>query len=129
MLLRPELFLPQTDLPHTTASAVLVAQLCDYMHAHLEAGLTLTDLEAFSGFSARSLQLAFKKQLDCSPMQWANRERISLAHSRLSNALPGDTVTSIATACGFCQLGAFSVAYRKRFGESPSLTLQNAFER
>jgi len=30
--------------------------------------LTLTDLEAFIGLSARSLQLGFNKQLGCSPM-------------------------------------------------------------
>ena len=34
------------------------------------------------------------------------------------------TVTEIATALGFVELGRFSVEYRKAFGESPSETLR-----
>ena len=37
------------------------------------------------------------------------------------------TVTEIATALGFVELGRFSVEYRKAFGESPSETLRQAF--
>ncbi|OMI10938.1 hypothetical protein BSN85_14115 [Bradyrhizobium brasilense] len=33
------------------------------------------------------------------------------------------TVTHVATAWGFSELGRFSVEYRKAFGESPSQTL------
>ena len=37
------------------------------------------------------------------------------------------TVTEIATALGFVELGRFSVEYRKAFGECPSETLRQAF--
>jgi len=37
------------------------------------------------------------------------------------------TVTEVATALGFVELGRFSVEYRKAFGESPSETLRQAF--
>lgn len=37
------------------------------------------------------------------------------------------TVTEIATALGFVELGRFSVEYRRAFGESPSETLRQAF--
>jgi AraC-like DNA-binding protein len=122
MMLRPEVFLSQTDLPRATASAALVAQLCDYMRANLNAGLTLTDLESFSGLSARSLQLAFKKQLGCTPMQWLTVQKLHAIRAKLTNAETFESVTSLAVAY-FPNLGDFARYYRRQFGELPSQTL------
>jgi len=36
------------------------------------------------------------------------------------------TVAEVATAHGFWELGRFSVAFRKLFGESPSVTLRRS---
>lgn len=108
--------------PRTAAdSAALVAQLCDHMHANLEAGLTLTDLEAFSGLSARSLQLAFKKQLGCSPMQWLTVQKLHKVHDKLLSAHTHESITSVAVTY-FTNLGDFARYYRRQFGELPSQT-------
>ncbi len=122
MMLRPEVFLPHTDHPRTTASAALVAQLCDYMRANMNAGLTLTDLEAFSGLSARCLQLAFKKQLGCSPMQWLRVQKLHAIRASLAKAEPFESVTSLAGAY-FPNMGDFARYYQRQFGELPSQTL------
>ena len=121
MMLRPEAFLPQADI-HRTTSAALVAQLCDYMHAHMEAGVTMTDLEVFSGLSARSLQLAFKRQLDCTPMQWLTRQKLHTIRSKLLNAKPFESVTSLS-GTHFPNQGDFARYYQRQFGELPSQTL------
>ena len=121
MMLRPDAFLPQADLPCTTASAALVARLCDYMHAHLNTGLTMTDLEVFSGLSARSLQLAFKKQLVCTPMQWLIEQKLHAVRAKLIKADPFESVTSLAGAY-FPNQGDFARYYRRQFGELPSHT-------
>ena len=122
MMLRPEVFLSQTDLPRATASAALVARLCDYMRANLNAGLTLTDLEAFSGLSARSLQLAFKKQLGCTPKQWLTEQKLHTVRAKLATADPSESVTSLVGAY-FPNLGDFARYYQRLFGELPSQTL------
>ena len=122
MMLRPEVFLSQTDTARTTASAALVARLCDYMSANLNAGLTLTDLEAFSGLSARSLQLAFKKQLGCTPRQWLTEQKLHAIRAKLASADPSESVTLLAGAY-FPNLGDFTRYYQRQFGELPSQTL------
>ncbi len=121
MMLQPEAFLPQADI-HRTTSAALVAQLCEYMNAHLDRSLTLTDLETFSGLSARSLQLAFKRQLGCTPMQWLTEQKLHIVRARLANADASESVTSLAVAY-FPNLGDFARYYRLQFGELPSQTL------
>ena len=121
MMLRPEAFLPQIDIPRLAASATLVAQLCDYMHAHLHASLTLTDLEVFSGLSARSLQLAFKKQLGCSPMQWLTEQKLLTIRAKIISADHSESVTALAGDY-FSNMGDFARYYQRQFGELPSKT-------
>lgn len=124
MVLCPEAFLSPPSRPRTTSdSAALIAQLCDYMQAHLESNLTLTDLEIFCGLSARSLQLAFKKQLGVSPMQWLRQQRLDFSRQTLLHANPDTTVIQVALYCGFASPSKFSMYYKQRFGESPSITL------
>ncbi len=81
------------------------------MHAHLASGLTLTDLETFSGLSARSLQLAFKSQLGCSPMQWLTEQKLHTVRAKLANAEAFESDTSLAVAY-FPNLGNFARYYR-----------------
>jgi tetratricopeptide (TPR) repeat protein len=52
--------------------------------------------------------------------------RLSLARQRLLQGQDEATVTGIALASGFSQLGRFSLHYRKLFGELPSETLRGA---
>jgi len=59
-----------------------------------------------------------------SPLRYLWLRRMQLARRALMRAPPGGaTVTGIATAHGFWELGRFAVAYRKLYGESPSATL------
>ena len=52
-----------------------------------------------------------------------------LARRALVQAVPGTTtVTEIATANGFWELGRFAVEYRALFGEAPSVSLRRPAE-
>ncbi len=87
--------------------------------------ITLSVIANHAGCCIRSLQLAFKKQFGCSPMQYLQRQRLNHAHYLLQSLPPDSLVSSIAFDVGFSHLGRFSMAYRKVFGHSPRQTLIN----
>jgi transcriptional regulator GlxA family with amidase domain len=59
------------------------------------------------------------------PKRWMLDARLQDVHRALENASAGTTtVTGIATAHGFFELGRFAATYREAFGESPSATLR-----
>ena len=127
ILLRPELFLPM----HFSAqgrherkpSTKNIALLCDWISAHLGDRITMSDMEKMSGLSERSLQYAFLAKYGCTPMQWLKSERLAWARRLLLGAQPGATVTTISHLCGFADSSAFTLAYKRKYGELPSTTL------
>lgn len=93
---------------------------------HPDLPLTIEELADESGISIRALQKSFLKTVGRSPMAYLKEIRLRRAHDDLVGADPrsGVTVTDIALKWGFMHLGRFSVSYRERFGESPSMTLR-----
>jgi AraC-like DNA-binding protein len=59
---------------------------------------------------------------------YIKRRHMGLAHAMLQRAAPDATVTSIATFCGFSDLGRFAVRYHQRYGQPPSQTLRQPAE-
>lgn len=94
--------------------------VCSLIRSRPEHSLTLVEIQAASGLSARSLQYAFKARFDCTPMEWQRRERMLEVQRRLMNLQPGETITTLAHAMGFSTSAAFSALYRRQFGEAPS---------
>ena len=130
MLLAPDLFFgaQAIERKRITNFTTKLDLACEYINARLDSKLTLSDIEKISGMSARKLQYAFLARFGCTPLHWVRDQRLSLAHHRLNNAHEGETVTSIATACGFTNLGAFSALYQEHFKELPSATLKHALK-
>lgn len=104
----------------------LVRRAEEYLEAHAEGPITISDLVRHFGCSRKSLFRAFRKFRGYTPMQFLADSRLSRARAGLDSPSPADSVTSVATACGFAHLGRFSRAYRMRFGENPSETLRRA---
>jgi len=59
-------------------------------------------------------------------MVFARQVRLARARSLLQKPDEAASVTGIALRCGFSNLGHFASAYRTRFGELPSQTLQRS---
>jgi len=85
---------------------------------------SVVDVCAHTGVSERTLQYAFQRELQLSPLAYMRIVRLNRARAQLLAAAPSETtVTDIATAWGFFHLGKFSQDYRRMFGERPSETL------
>lgn len=99
----------------------------EYIHAHLDRALTLCEIADYACVSARTLESAFRRQRETTPLNYAREQRLLAAHEVLSNASRhGEdiAVTEVALNFGFIHLGRFAAKYRKRFGCSPSDTLR-----
>ena len=85
---------------------------------HLATLCTATDV------SERTLRNCFQERFGMGPIRYLWLRRMHQARRALLLADPAETtVTRIATAFGFWELGRFAVAYRGLFGEHPSTTL------
>lgn len=104
----------------------VVKRAQEYMHSQLEQPITLADLCAHVGVSARSLQQTFAQCTGKSPMAFLRDLRLDAARTALQSkfAERAPQVSDIAARYGFFHLGHFAEGYRRRFGETPSETRQ-----
>ncbi|AEA64668.1 anthranilate 1,2-dioxygenase regulatory protein AndR [Burkholderia gladioli] len=86
--------------------------------------LQLADIVAAAGVPERTLREGFLQFRGLSPTQFLRATRLEHAREMLGAAAPGRRIADIALDCGFAHLGRFAIAYRERFGESPSDTLE-----
>ncbi len=83
-----------------------------------------TELCAAIGVSDRTLEICCREHLGMSPQKYLRLRRMQRVRRALALADPtSETVTAIATALGFWELGRFAGVYRSFYGESPSQTL------
>lgn len=104
----------------------VVKRAQEYMHSQLEQPITLADVCAHVGVSARSLQQTFAQCTGKSPMAFLRDLRLDAARTALQSkfAERAPQVSDIAARYGFFHLGHFAEGYRRRFGETPSETRQ-----
>lgn len=112
-----------SDQPRVSESAS-VRQARDYLRAHAAEPVSFSELAGRLGVGIRSLQLAFRREVGCSPREYLTACRLELARARLTANGDGQTVTQIALDCGFTDMAVFARRYRECFGERPSETLR-----
>ncbi len=101
-----------------------VAAAVRLMESHIEDPLTISQIAGIVGLSSRRLETLFKDSLGQRPRDYYLAYRLNAARRQLI-AGSGSSI-QIATSCGFNSAAAFSRAYRRRFGESPSETRRSA---
>lgn len=82
--------------------------------------LPVSSFAKASGISVSLFRSLFSKQYGMSPIQYRNRLRIDRARTFLSEG--GCTVSEVAYACGFENIGYFCRCYKKITGETPMET-------
>lgn len=126
-LLVPELRRPRPlKLPRQRLARDSFAELLTYIQGNLAKPLNFSELEAHSHYSRRALQYAFQERLGCTASQWIRGQRLDLARRCLEHPQHDDTVSSIATTCGYRSMSLFSIDFQQRFHVKPSQVLREA---
>lgn len=86
---------------------------------------SVADLCVALNVSRRTLELAFQRVTETSPLQFLTQRQLNRSYCLLKRASPESTrVTDVAMACGFHELGRFAGRYKQAFGETPRETLR-----
>ncbi|YCK79640.1 AraC family transcriptional regulator (plasmid) [Arthrobacter sp. D3-18] len=104
----------------------LVQLAVAYLDRFADQPITMSSLAAHVGVSVRSLQAAFRADLDTTPHEYLRSVRLERARQELILATAQEaSVAQIARRWGFGNLGRFAAYYSHVFGESPKATLRN----
>jgi transcriptional regulator GlxA family with amidase domain len=109
-----------------SAAAWQVKRAEEFIEASWDQPLTIEALSVVTGASARSLFHAFKQSRGYSPMTFLRQVRLQRAWLMLNTQDPRVSVTDVAYACGFSNLGHFAGYFRAKFGETPSAVLSRS---
>jgi AraC-like DNA-binding protein len=126
LMIQPSTYREQLTRSTNPPGRRTVRQALDYIEDHLSEPLSMASIATHVGVSVRSIQQGFREELGVSPMEYLRERRMERVREELTDATVSDglTVTAVAERWGFNHLGSFAVMYRKRWGESPSQTLQ-----
>lgn len=122
-LLEPELLASpqiQSSPAQNRRSRQAFDELLDYIRANLDQPLRLSDLEARSFYSRRSLQYAFREKLHTTPLRWIREQRLSKAKKELEREGTALSIQAVALSCGYRKVSQFSADFKRRFGLTPS---------
>jgi AraC-like DNA-binding protein/TolB-like protein/Tfp pilus assembly protein PilF len=101
-----------------------VRRALDAMRANLGHNWRLTELAAVAGVSPRTLQRQFLGFLGNTPRAMLREIGLESARRELLQGSLDIKIMDVALRCGFPHFGRFSIAYRRRYGETPSQTLR-----
>lgn len=108
------------DLRH----AAVVSRLDELLAENPERPLYLAEICASTGIAERTMRAWCQAHLGMGPLRYLWLRRMHLARAALLRETPStSSVTQVACAHGFWELGRFAGQYRALFGERPSETL------
>jgi len=96
----------------------------DYIEATPVDAFSYAGVAEAAGTSLRTVQLAFRREVDTTIGAWVQQRRLARARKLLRAGPPGLTVTEAAELAGWFHPGRFASAYRAAFGENPSDTMR-----
>ena len=121
---QPNQLAKTSDYQGTRIAPKCVRSVERYFAEHLGEDITVEAMIQASGVSGRTMFSAFKSFRGASPMEVLRNTRMRQVRRDLVEAQPSARVTDILTERGITQFGRFAVAYKRRYGESPSQTIK-----
>ncbi|MGJ5208630.1 AraC family transcriptional regulator [Bradyrhizobium sp. HKCCYLR20261] len=112
---------------HSGRSATLpqaVRRARDLLDAQATEPLDLNELAVAAGVGIRALQGGFRRHFGMSISDMLLDIRLARLNAQLMTAAPEARIIDLAFELGFTHLGRMAGAYREKFGETPSATLQ-----
>ena len=108
------------------ATSTTLRRAIAFIEQHPHADISVADIAEAANVSIRAVQVAFRRQLDTTPMAYLRAVRLDRAHHELLATDPshGDTVTGIAARWGFFSNSRFAAQYRRVYGVTPGHTLR-----
>ena len=94
-----------------------IARVVDYIHAHRQGRVTVTELARLAGLSPRQLSRRFHEVLGMSLQDFVMKSRVQGAADVLVST--DRTIAGIAQSFGFCDQSAFTRQFRKHTGITP----------
>jgi AraC-like DNA-binding protein len=110
--------MPGRPLPRDVKKAI------DLLRGDLGRLWRVDELARLCEVPRRTLEKHFRRFVGCALLEFLRTERLDQARRKLLRASPRTSVTGVATDCGLSHFGRFALAYRDRYGESPSDTLR-----
>jgi len=96
----------------------------EYIHERLTESISMSDLSAAAGVTARTLQTSFRKYLGLAPMEYVRSVKMREIHKELLNADADASVSDIVMNYNIFNFGRFAQRYKERYGCLPSETLR-----
>ena len=110
------------SIPSNTKPADMTEATFDKMIAYIDTNyqrkIELEDIAKIGGYNVNYTSQFFKRQLGISFLEYVLRLRLREATVSLANST--DSVAHIAINCGFADIKAFNVAFKKHFHTTPS---------
>ena len=106
---------------HTKPADMTVAtfdKMIAYIDENYKQKIELEDIAKIGGYNVNYTSQFFKRQLGVSFLEYVLRLRLREATVRLANST--DSVAHIASDCGFADIKAFNVSFKKHFHTTPS---------
>jgi len=114
-------------LEQSTASneTLAVRRAEDWIRANISRSFSADEVATASGFtSLRALQNTLRRNRDATLTEMIELIRLQAFHTCLTSRDGQHSVTDCALSAGLGHLGRAAIAYRKRYGETPSQTLR-----
>lgn len=106
-----------------------LSRAIEFVETYAHTQITLADIAAAAHVTPRALQLAFRNQLETTPIGYLLAVRLHRAHVELLTAHPStSTVGAIAHRWGFRHPGRFARQYRLKYGLYPEDTLKGGYQ-